>query len=350
MLIRRYISKDLPKMLELIRAVYDDGVYEKAVKRFKWQYEQNSNNTSEGPIILVLETEEKIIGMIGSFAMRLKIGNAVYPAYWTGDFMIHPDFRGIKNGINLAKRMFEQPFLFFGFPGEKILNLWKRIGASQVSELAKYSQETHISLIKGSNRRLKLPARCVNKVWRLMDKLKDLLSRRNPPGVKIEIVKIFDERFDQLWERASKDYKIIQVRDRAHLNWRYFECPHLSYKVLTAVKDDQLLGYVVVRHEDQGTAIEGIIVDLFVDRSDKAYISALLDAAIRTLKDTGCDVIKIKVSAYDDVLNDLLCRRTFILAEKQMGTFNNTGDALNGQICEKSNWYLMMADSDMDFS
>src|ERR1700733_9150890 len=102
--IRKYNPKDLPNLLELFRIVYNEKVYEQAVKRFRWQYEENPYNTSEDPSILVLEVNDKIVGMTGGFAHKLKIGNSFQKAYWASDFMVHPDFRGIHHGLNLAKK------------------------------------------------------------------------------------------------------------------------------------------------------------------------------------------------------------------------------------------------------
>jgi hypothetical protein len=328
-LIRRYTHEDHPKVLELVRAVYNEGVYKKAVQRFQWQYEQNPNNLPEDPVIFVSEDDNNIVGMVGTFAQKVKIGNSIYPAYWVGDFMVHPDYRRGYHGINLAKELSAQPYLMMGFPADNTLNLWNRLKWVQFSQLVEYSR-----------------------TFRFFDRLIGPLGIKNPKKIQIIDVEYFDERFDRLWLKASKDYTNIQVRDSRFLNWRFFKCPHISYRVLGAVSTNEVLGYIVVRDKKYEGYHEGIIVDMFTDRSNSAVMTALLEAGVSTLKTIGCQAIKMMVSSDDKMLNDTLRKNFSLVSEKkEQGLFiNNTGNGLDSIIKGPHNWFLTKTDSDMDFS
>lgn len=334
MQIRRYSSEDVPQILELVRTVYDENSYEKAVQKFKWQYEQNPKNTSQGPIILVLEDGGKIIGSIGAFAQELKLGDGYYPAYWVGDYMVHPDFRRLSYGLNVAKEIVNQPGLLMGFPTKKTLNIWERAGALPFAEISEYSK-----IIKYSKK--------LKYIYRVLD---SLLSK-NTNGIQIEEIKWFDERFDRSWKKMSRDYKAIQVRDSAFLNWRFFQCPHLKYRAFAAVKNNEILGYIVIRDEIYKWDHIGHIVDILFDVSKSDVLSILMNAAIAALRRAGCNTIKMVVSSSHKILTDMLQQRSFSVCRKKDSIFNNTANAQESSIIKNSaNWHLTGADSDEEFA
>jgi hypothetical protein len=334
MQIRRYSSEDVPQILGLVRAVYDENSYEKAVQRFKWQYEQNPKNASQGPIILVLEDGGKIIGSIGAFAQELKLGDGYYPAYWVGDYMVHPDFRQLSHGLNLGKEIAAQPFLLMGFPTKKTLGLWQRAGSTPLCQISEYSKTIKYS------RKLKY-------IYRVLD----FLLCKNTNGIQIEEIKQFDERFDRSWEKISKDYKAIQVRDSAFLNWRFFQCPHLKYRAFAAVKNNEILGYIVLRDEIYKKKHIGHIVDIFFDVSKSNILKVLMNAGIAALRRAGCNTIKMVVPSSHKILTDLLQSRSFIVCRQKDSIFKNkTGDNQEDSIIKNpANWHLTNADSDEEF-
>ncbi len=333
MKIRRYTFEDVPKILELVRTVYDENSYEKAVQRFKWQYEQNPKNKSQGPIILVLEDGGKIIGSIGAFAQEIKLDDRYYSAYWTGDYMVHPEFRRLSYGLNLAKEMAAQPYFMMGFPTKKTINLWQRTGSSPFIEISEYSK-----IIKYSKK--------LKYLYRVLD----FLLSKNTHGIEIEEIKKFDDRFDRSWEKISRDYKAIQVRDSAFLNWRFFQCPHLQYRAFAAIKHKEVFGYIIIRDEIYKGNRIGHIVDIFFDVSNNNVLKVLINAGMAFLRRVGCNTVKIVVPSTHKLLTNELQRRSFFVCRKKDGMINNTGnDQTKSIIMNSTNWYLTNADSDEEF-
>ncbi len=335
MLIRRYVHEDYPNVMGLISAVYNEDIYKKAVQRFQWQYEQNPNNTSQGPLIFVLEDNNKITGMIGTFAQKIKIGDSSYPACWVGDFMVHPGCRSGFNGTKLARTIIAQPGMMMGFPAKNTLKLWFRAGAMAFSELVEYTKTVrHFDRLISSFTAVRHYLEC---------------------GNLIQIVDInqFDERFDRLWEKASKGYGAIQQRDSIFLNWRFFKCPYLTYQVLAAVKGDEILGYIIIRVGDSNKIKEGHVVDLFTERTDRLVLKTLMRAGIQVLNNNGCEVIKMTISSQERILNDFLLQCYFSpsVNNKRTGILiNNMDKSLNPIIKEPGKWFLTKADSDIDFA
>lgn len=361
MLIRRYTKDDYPRLLSLIRCVYNDRIYERALQRFRWQFEQNPHNAAGDPLILVLEHQDTIIGMIATTAQRLKIGDAVYPAYWVGDFMVQPDFRGRPHAANLARTLTQQPYLMMGFPAGYTVNFWRRQGWMPFGQLVGYCRATRpkffYHLKNGPiRRRLCLAYRCY-------DAMRFSFVNRISEGIDIVEIKYFDERFDRLWEKCARDHTVIQVRDSRWLNWRFFQCPYLSYRVLAAINNDEALGFIVLRHESVMSTLpwgsgekspsihEGYIVD-FQGQRQIPVLSALIQASISALKQADCEVIRMFAASGDGRLQRLLVENSFFVDKnKEQGVFcNNTGHDINAMIKRQDHWVLSRADSDMDFS
>jgi hypothetical protein len=86
---------------------------------------------------------------------------------------------------------------------------------------------------------------------------------REPRRCRIEPLARFDERFDALWARHAGLARVIQVRDRAFLDWRYFGVPHYEYRPFAVHVNGQLEGYFVVRVLELFDLPLAALVDLF---------------------------------------------------------------------------------------
>jgi hypothetical protein len=86
---------------------------------------------------------------------------------------------------------------------------------------------------------------------------------RPPRRCRIEPLERFDERFDELWERHAGLAPVIQVRDRAYLQWRYFGVPLFGYRPFAVSVDGRLAGYLVLRELELLDLPLAALVDLF---------------------------------------------------------------------------------------
>lgn len=80
---------------------------------------------------------------------------------------------------------------------------------------------------------------------------------------RVEVTDTFDDRFDRLWQRASRPYHVIGCRTSEYLNWRFRDAPHTSYRALTlADPHDRLLAYLVYTcHDAVGYIADFLHVD-----------------------------------------------------------------------------------------
>lgn len=106
----------------------------------------------------------------------------------------------------------------------------------------------------------------------------DLSTLRYAPTVSEHIVRLenFDERFDTLWEMAQPDCEVLVKRGCNYLRWRFSLHPHNTYHILGYAQGEQLLGYAVFKHYQDGLDI----VDMLIVREESVgveLVQAVLD-------------------------------------------------------------------------
>ncbi len=93
--------------------------------------------------------------------------------------------------------------------------------------------------------------------------------------------------FDSFWEHVKGKYDLILVRNRAFLQWRFREMPLRSYRIFTARKKSELIGYIVLRIADVRGIRCGLISDLLVLPGKDGDIAGLrlMNAATQFFRD-----------------------------------------------------------------
>ena len=81
-----------------------------------------------------------------------------------------------------------------------------------------------------------------------------------------------DDRFDELWRRASPSQSVIAVRDASFLRWRYFERTAEKDGIcLTASEHGVLVGYLVLVLKKKRSEQIGIVADAFSLRPEASW-------------------------------------------------------------------------------
>lgn len=190
-----------------------------------------------------------------------------------------------------------------------------------------------------------------NKIGNLLD-FSITLKKTNilNSNVRIEPVKIFDDKFDALWKVFSRDIKIAIVRDSVYLNWRYINKPNEQYKIVALYEDTLLRGFIVYCFKQKHGGKIGYIMELITDLSYGWHSTTLLNYANNDLICSKCDVIlawcfgfspnatSFKYSGYFSLPN--------ILRPIELHFGYSNINCNNAAISERRNWYLSYSDSD----
>ncbi len=114
---------------------------------------------------------------------------------------------------------------------------------------------------------------------------RDHVPSQDGPGARlVEEGPELDEPYDRFWAKVKAKYDLMVVRDRAFLQWRFCDIPTRDYQILSARRDGELEGYVVLRQARIRGTQAGVIADLLVlpgARGDKAGLRLLHEALQR---------------------------------------------------------------------
>ncbi len=80
-------------------------------------------------------------------------------------------------------------------------------------------------------------------------------------GWRIERVRHFDTRFDELFARVRRAYGLLIERDARYLEWRYATCPGSEYFTYALFRFGRLVGWSVFRQKDDRLVWGDALVD-----------------------------------------------------------------------------------------
>jgi hypothetical protein len=101
-----------------------------------------------------------------------------------------------------------------------------------------------------------------------------------------------NEEFTHLAHAVGSRYGCCVQRSAAYLNWRYLQHPLVRHEILTARRDEKLMGYVVFSHTNQ----DAKIVYLF-GFSDTAMWNALVARVVTLLRNRGVVTLSLPALA-----------------------------------------------------
>jgi len=156
----------------------------------------------------------------------------------------------------------------------------------------------------------------------------------------------FDDEVDVLWNRVSESYKVMVVRKKDYLNWRFFRQPNMNYKCHIYLDAHGFMsGYSAVRTMLRKGVYTGIIADLFAEPDKLGEIVAHAESTI--LKES---VEKIICYASHPALKRALLDNGY--AEKPSSlrlVYDSHSKSYDtSTILSLEDWFLTKADSDAD--
>ncbi|HVQ01212.1 MAG TPA: GNAT family N-acetyltransferase [Candidatus Thermoplasmatota archaeon] len=114
--------------------------------------------------------------------------------------------------------------------------------------------------------------------WDIMCKLPFLVKKhcKTQKHGCHEITK-FDESFDPFYEKISKKFSFIILKNHDFMNWRVVERPYMQYIKIVYDKGDDLQGYMILKHFDDQGYKKTHILDIHAENDD--VLHELLAAA-----------------------------------------------------------------------
>lgn len=332
--------QDRDKIIRLLKESFGDywtakqSIYTK--EYWQWLYR---DNPAGGSINFVAESQDRIVGHFPSVLEWLKIDSDLHSAGMVLHLTTHRDFR--RKGIfkTLGQASWEQlrqdniPFSI-AFPNDQSRpGFVKKLGFSSVATLPLLIKPLRPALLSF----LLSPLR----KWRKDDSL------------KIEAREHFGPEFDSFWRHSMSQAKIMQKRDAQFLNWRFKQRPNQDYQIVAALRNRELLGYIVTRKVNISHRRVGIIMDHIVLPGRMDVFRSLLSHALDGFKQAGLDLSCVACMKNNIYYKALRAEGFFRLPSRLnprklilVGRVNQDTPA-KGIFLDKRNWFLSFADWDV---
>jgi len=349
----RYRRTDRDRVFAFLRAALSAADSGRLIRQWDWKYDANPFNRDGEPYVMLLQERGKLVAMYGRLFFPVVIDGSERLAHHGCDLLVHPAYRGRRLSARLRDSELIESAIHFSWQNEASYRVASRDGTAGVP---------FASLVRP------LDAACVarrmlgeHRVGRAAGAVVDTALRHVPPfrrhtavvpGVVVTRIWSFDERFDQLWQRACRDFPVMIVRDRRYLEWRYMQRPDANYAILTATRDSDVLGYMVTRCTDTAGERWGYLVDFLVQDRSPPLFALLVQRALDELRQEGAAAVSCRVAV--PPYRRMLYRHGFMRSPWGArgyirGRIRQPDSALQ-VVGDVRQWFLTMGDGDLEMS
>jgi hypothetical protein len=187
-------------------------------------------------------------------------------------------------------------------------------------------------------------------------------TRRRITSASVEIHDgaAFDDRYHALNQQVAARFMVVHQRDAAFLKWRFSDHPRLHYSVLEAVRNGQLLAYLVFTQQQwpersEKTIPVGFVVDYQAEPTDVggAALQMLFVEVGRRLRRAGLAMATVIHSPHP-IYQPALASAGFVRPPTRMQPrrFSCVLRGLTGllnspETQDLGSWMLTMADADI---
>ena len=244
--IRAATPDDQEELDVLYAAVFGEAAFAAFLRRRVWQYQRNPY--ASAPELLVAVDGARIVGQTGGLPFPLIVDGIERSASWGADTLVHPQWR--RRGI-----------------AGQLVDAWtEHSGHAVTLGLGPAANQRDMLLGRGHRSYGDMVGYHLAQEGRAAD---------GPAAVAVEPLAVGDERLDGLWARVGSAYRALGMRDRKWLDWRFHSSPWLTYALFGAVRNEQLVGYSVLRVTPRQN-ITTLLIDWLAHPEDHETLTALI--------------------------------------------------------------------------
>lgn len=295
MIIRKYKEGDEKQIIPLLKLVFKLPMFEDG-KYWNWMYKNNPTNLIK---IWVAEDDGRIVGHYALMPVLMEIDDKLQIGTLSINTAVHPDYRGQGIFPTLVKKTYNELVeegipITYVYPNERAYPIYmKKLGWFKIPSLPTLFRPLDLERLLTRKIHSRYLAKIINCFGLLSLKIFFREKKYNiAEKVDVRKASFFDDRIDEFWKEASKGYKIITVRDKKYLTWRYLDNPNYDYTIYLAEKEGKIWGYIVLKlMAIDKSSKNGMIVDLLTLPDQKDVAVTLISKAIEHLKEEGADVV-----------------------------------------------------------
>lgn len=270
--IRPYRPADEAEVLGLLRTTLGEGpAGDRSPEFFRWKHLLNPFG---GSLMLVAESQGRIVGFRSLMRWRLLIGDHAVSAVQAVDTATHPEHQGMGIFSRLTREAIDRlrgdVDLVFNTPNEKSLPGYLKLGWRVVGQVPVWV-------------RVRSPMRFIAGVRSLQGEAR---PGRPKPLVRAETPEHAlsdDAQLRVLIDEARvPGDRLATARDVEYLRWRYGSPPGMDYRAVRVERGGRLRGLAFFRVRPRGRLWESTVAELIVGDDDDHVRRELLRDVVRS--------------------------------------------------------------------
>lgn len=250
--ISRFVDKSDKKILcSFYSEAYGDKHILHNSTHHNWQFQNNPCNENNTKSIAITLNDNEISSHFGLIPISLKIFNDVKSCCWLVSVFTLNRYRkkGLADKLVKYVSKFFDSLMILSY-SEEILRVYLKNGFVSHGDLNRY-----VGIIN----KKKLESFINHKITKDNLELKD--------KIKINRIVKLPDNYEIFWNNVKNQFPITINRTREYLTWRYFDHPLIDYHFMTLNKNNDMVGYCVLRFEDQNDELTVCrIIDLVIKK------------------------------------------------------------------------------------
>jgi len=332
---RNYKEGDEKEIILLLKSVFKSPKFDDE-KYWNWLHKDNPAKMSK---ISVVEYDRKIIGHCGLVPAFMMIDNKLQIGFYAANIAVHQNYRRLGIFSNLWRHAYnsiskEESPIIYCYPS-KLTFPWyiKKSGWFEIPCLPMLYKPLDLKYLLRAKIKNKYLLKAIRPLEFFLEKIFFRNKKYISDGLEIKKVAFLDDKIDELWKNASKGKKIITVRDKRYLTWRYLKNPKYNFTIFTGEREGKILGYIVIRLFQVDKYSKGsMIVDFLTLPGRDDVLHDLIIKAIQYCKEEGAYATRCYIQ--DKYYYNFL---------RKMGFIQNVFEERYMRLCAKN-----LKDEDMD--
>ena len=325
-------------------------------RRYDWLYE---NGPASGWVIR--SEDEKAVGAIGMMRRTMKVLDKHCQVGQPIDLNIDKRHRMGGPAIQLQRRLTEavdsgELALAYGLPNAQAEPVLRRAGYHELDRMGRWVKPLRTDnllgkWVKNGFLRRAAAAALDTALWLASSET----YRHGRLGVHAEIVDVFDERFDRLWETARDRCPIIGQRGSDYLRWRFSDCPNARYRTLClSDEEDRLLAYLTYCQPQDAAYVGDLFFaeerDLYLLLAEFLWMLRRQRVETATLAFLGSAVVEKALRVFGFHRRPSQCMFMVYANDEELAAAagSTDRDAAFQRALRKENWFLTCADLDTE--
>jgi GNAT superfamily N-acetyltransferase len=345
--VRALRSGEEPALLAFLAQAYNERPGKSNPILWQWQFVRNPLMTAGEYLTRVCWDSDRIVGQLPLMPFNLVVGGKPFPASWMVDLIVRPEARGEGIGSKLIRSAMSMDRVHVGIGATRpALRIHNRAGATRFPDVKRFVFLHRPDPVAHRLSRLPVPRPLLRIAGGAAVAAHHLFVRKYTlRGVTMDALCRFDPEVDELFSREATGTLVVAERTSQFLNWRFSDSPGATYRILTARRLHQLVGYAVWRESLPGHCLiadiwaQGLRQDIF-----RAMITELVSRC-QSLPDCECT----ECYATHKTLATALVSCGFLKhGGVSMNVYPATRGTDSGVLGQSRNWYVTALDSDID--